>query len=274
MYKTTPEELETAARGLRLLKARRTDKEYDARDTFILDWLECILEERLEPVEVTVEIPVTDESFYRKDIVQIIVDHVQARKPRPEKYELPPPEKKKWEIGNVIENVLGVIGLVAVAALAIGACIADLRCIPIVLAFIGFFVVLDLYNRRSTLKEEKLKVKWPPLKLKFTNILEINDVLESPPVWSDNLVISSWWDRYISDICHEEWDSSRIVTTLDDRQFPRLEIAERDPDIFNLIRFYQRDGSLTTFKEVWEETERRFLLYSCLWSFEPFDPWR
>jgi hypothetical protein len=265
MYKTTPEELETAARGLRLLKARRTDKEYNARDTFILDWLECILEERLEPVEVTVEIPIKDENIYRKDVVQIIVDYVQARKPRLEKYELPPPEKVKWEIGNVIENVLGVIGLVVVAAFAIAVCIVDLRCIPIVLAFIGFFVGLDIYNRRVALKEEELKIKWPPLKVKFTNILEINDVLRQPPVRVHNSVVSGWHNQYIADICHGEWDSSRIITTLDDRQFPRLEIEKGDPDIFNLIRFYQRDGSLTTFKGVWEKTENRSLLYGYLW---------
>jgi hypothetical protein len=219
----TEQELATAARGLELLKEKRKGKEFNARDTIILNWIECILEARLNPVEITVAMPCGRECE-RIHLFTAIVKYVQQVKPCHKRYRRQ--RIKRYTSYNrddylIMGTVLGVCWFV----IATEAWIVLLYLSAVALVIFLFYGVL-LYSISG-----KNRVI-------CTNVWDL----------SCALITSSLADIAIID--------KKGFLILKDVAFPVLDVKEKNSDIFDLVGYFERDDCRLTFKQVWEKMER------------------
>jgi hypothetical protein len=233
---TTEQKLATAARGLELLKERRKGKEFNARDTIILNWIECILEARLNPVEILME---AESRYGRADLFVCVVDYTRRIKTRRKQYRYPPVSSffslNTWNRDDLFLFIAILICFGCILFMLVTAPVQFIG--SIVAGLIGVIVCVGFMNWVTGGKfEEAESVSC----CRSTGRVQ-HDLVSFTDIWdaSNALITMSPNDNFLAS---------------SGEKFPIFNIAEDSNDIFNLIGFY-RGTERTTLKQVWGEIE-------------------
>jgi hypothetical protein len=260
-------ERELAQRGLDLLKTRRAGMKFDARNTIILNWIECILEARINPVEIPIPVLLEgDHVSTNQEIFNAITDYVQIVKPQDKPYAYRPKwtelsiyelglsmyewDKADWFMAIYMTVMVIAIAYVAITTIGIPFCIfCVLVVLTVVLSGTPYVILARLGFLPDRKVDDDLRVIKPfepdsgdPNKIMFRNIWDVGFIME--PGWS-----SLFFRRTRKGI----------------RKFPRLSMDEEASDVFDLVRFQFKEEQ-RTFKDAWKELEQ-----NSEWTYhEPF----
>jgi hypothetical protein len=284
--------VETTKRALDTLQAKRVGQEFNERDTLILDWVECVLKERITPVEVVMELP-TDNGYLQFDtIFRGIQKYVQDVKLQGEPYERPVEDRSAAEKDEVVDtwypfhykaellrDIVTYLDIMIFMTFVILLSYVDMHPSVIGMGILAVIVTVAIlaWPRDRTFDTEPRykvveKVKWgqalffkgaPDAELEFGDSWQ-NWANKSVEGGSSMIAFTNIAE--LGNYTYLSFRSRSLMIDLEglgeDMGIPfyarwmPLNIDEDCSDTFDLVGFYQAEGSdRITFRQIWEAME-------------------